>query len=402
MCEYWQASREHLLVSRVKPILKKAAIPLLIVGIVFAIYFICNSTPLQWYKHYVYQSQAFLEGRADLQGFPEYYQDLVSHEGKYYLASPPAPAVLLLPAVAIWGVDTDQIRISMFIGAINVALVWILLGRLKINGIKRWLLTILFGFGTVHWEVATHGTTWFFAEIAAVLFLLLSLIEYSGRRRAFLIGILLGLAVLSRLPVVLGAVFFLAMLSGEGGFPKRPIKFLAGLALPLIGLGVFNYLRFGNPIETGYLGHSYSSYFAADIGKYGFWNPHYIAEHLYILFLMPPAYIDHFPFLRPSPEGMSILITTPAVFYAIKAKFSDKENLWAAIAAVAILLPSLFWFSSGWVQFGYRYSLDFFPFLLLLISSGMGSRINKGIIALVALSVAVNLWGTLWSVHLGW
>jgi hypothetical protein len=117
---------------------------------------------------------------------------------------------------------------------------------------------------------------------------------------------------------------------------------------------------------------------------------------------MPPEYINHFPFLRPYPEGMSILITTPAVFYAIKAKFSDTQNLWAALAVVAILLPTLFWFSSGWVQFGYRYSLDFFPFLLLLIGSGMGSRLNKGIIALVVLSIAVNLWGTLWSVHLGW
>lgn len=388
--------------SKVKPILRNAAIPILIVGIIFAIYFISNSTPLQWYKHYVYQSQAFLDGRTDLQGFPAYYQDLVSHEGKYYLASPPMPAVVLLPAVAIWGVDTDQVRISMFIGAINVALIWILLGRLKVNGRMRWLLTVLFGLGTVHWEVATHGTTWFFAEIVAVLFLLLSLIEYFGRRRAFLIGILLGLSVLSRLPVLLGAIFFLATLSREGGFPRRPLKFLAGLALPLIFLGVFNYIRFGNPLDTGYLGHSYAAYFAGDIEKYGFWNPHYIAKHLYVLFLMPPEYIDHFPFLRPSPEGMSILITTPAVFYAIKARFSDTENLWAALATIAILVPTLFWFSSGWVQFGYRYSLDFFPFLLLLISSGMGSRLNKGIIALVALSVAVNLWGTLWSVHLGW
>ncbi len=386
--------------------LKKAILPILIVilivGVAFAIYFISNSTPLEWYKHYVYQSQAFLEGRADLQGFPQYYHDLVSNEGKYYLASPPMPAVILLPAVAIWGIDTDQVRISMLIGAINVALVWILLGRLNIRGGMRWVLTALFGFGTVHWEVATHGTTWFFAEIVAVLFLLLSLIEYFGRRRAFLIGILLGLAVLSRLPVLLGAVFFLAMLSREGDFPKRPVQFLAGLALPIMFLGFFNYIRFDNFLETGYLGHSYSSYFASDIEKYGFWNPHYVAKHLYILFLMPPEYIDHFPFLRPSPEGMSILITTPAVFYAIRAKFADRANLWAALAVVAILLPSLFWFSSGWVQFGYRYSLDFFPFLLLLIIFGMGRRLNKGIIALVALSIVVNLWGTLWSVHLGW
>jgi hypothetical protein len=382
--------------------LKRASIPLLIVGLVFAIYFVSNSTPLQWYKHYVYQSQAFLEGRADLQGFPEYYLDLVSYEGKYYMASPPMPALVLLPAVAVWGEDTDQVRISMLIGAVNVALVWILLARLGVDGRKRWLLTVLFGLGTVHWEVATHGTTWFFAEIVAVLFLLLSLIEHFGRRRAFLVGLLLGFAVMSRLPILLGGIFFLVTLSQQDGFPRRPLQFLAGLALPLAFLGYFNFVRFGNPLDSGYFAHSYAAYFAADVEKYGFFSLHYIPKQLYTLLLMPPEYIDHFPFLRPSPDGMSILLTTPAVFYAVRARYSETVNLWAGIAVLAILLPIVLWFSTGWVQFGYRYSLDFFPFLLILISSGMGSKLNKGIIALVAISVAVNLWGTLWSVHLGW
>jgi len=387
--------------SKVNPMLRKAAIPLLIVGIIFTIYFISNSTPLQWYKHYVYQSQAFLQGRTDLQGFPGYYQDLVSYQGKYYLASPPMPAVVLLPAVSIWGIDTDQVRISMFLGAVNVALVWILLGRLKVNGLKRWLLTILFGLGTVHWEVATHGTTWFFAEIVAVFFLLLSLIEYFGRKRAVLIGLLLGLSVLSRLPVVMGGIFFLAILYREGGL-RRPVQFIVGLALPLAFYGYFNYLRFGNPLQTGYSAHAYASYFAADIQQYGMFNLHYIPKQLYTIFLMSPQYISYFPFLKPLPDGMSILLTTPAIFYVVKAKFSELTNLWSLLAIAGILLPTILWFSTGWVQFGYRYSLDFFPFLLLLISSGMGDRVNKGIIFLVALSVAVNLWGTLWSVHLGW
>jgi len=382
--------------------LRKAGIPLLIVLAVFTVYFLSNSTPLQWYKHYVYQSQAFLEGRADLQGFPDFYHDLVTHEGKFYLASPPVPAVVLLPAVALWGTDTDQVRISMLIGAVNVALAWVLLGRLGVSSRKRWLLTALFGLGTVHWEVATHGTTWFFAEIVAVFFLLLSLIEFYGKRRVFLVGLLLGFAVLSRLPILMGSIFFLAMLHKEGGFPRRHAGFLAGLALPLAFLGFFNFIRFGSPVETGYLAHSYAAYFAADIEKYGYFSLHYVPKQLYTLLLMPPEYIDHFPFFRPSPEGMSILLTTPAVLYAFRAKCSQPANLWLGLAVLAILLPTVLWFSTGWVQFGYRYSLDFLPFVLILIAAGMGDRTTKTMIAVVALSIAVNLWGTLWSVHLGW
>jgi hypothetical protein len=381
--------------------LKQSLIPLLIVGIVFGVYFLSNSTPLEWYKHYVYQSQAFLDGRTDLQGFPDYYQDLVSYNGKYYLPSPPVPALVLLPAVAIWGTGTDEVRISMLIGAINVALIWILLGRMSVKDCKRLLLTILFGFGTVHWAVATTGTTWFFAEIVAVFFLLLSLIEYFGRKRAVLIGLLLGLSVLSRLPVVMGSIFFLAMLYKEGG-PRRPLQFIAGLAIPLAFYGYFNYLRFGSPLQTGYSLHSYASYFAVDIEQYGMFSLHYIPKQLYTILLMPPQYISYFPFLKPSPDGMSILLTTPAILYAIKAKFSESTNLWSLLAVAGILLPTLLWFSTGWVQFGYRYSLDFLPFLMILIASGMGKTMNKTMVALVAISVAVNLWGTLWSVHLGW
>jgi hypothetical protein len=382
-------------------ILKQSLIPLAIVGIVFGIYYLTNSTPLQWYKHYVYEAQAFLDGRVDLQGFPSYYQDLVNYNGKFYLPSPPVPAIVLIPAVAIWGTGTDEVRISMLIAAVSVALVWILLGRMNVTGWKRILLTILFGFGTVEWAVAITGTTWFFAEIVAVFFLLLALIEYFGKKRAVLIGLLLGLAALSRLPVVVGGVFFLAMLYKEGGL-RRSALFVAGLAVPLAFYGYFNYARFGNPFQTGYSGHSYAAYFAADIQQYGMFSLHYIPKQLYTMFLMSPEYIPYFPFLKPLPDGMSILLTTPAILYVLKAKFNESVNLWALLAMVGIMVPIVVWFSTGWVQFGYRYALDFLPFAIVLIASGTGKTVSKMLIALVAISVAVNLWGALWVVHLGW
>ena len=382
-------------------ILKQALIPLAIVGIVFGIYYLTNSSPLQWYKHYVYEAQAFLDGRLDLQGFPGYYQDLVNYNGKFYLPSPPVPAIVLIPAVAIWGTGTDEVRISMLIAAVSVALVWILLGRMNVTGWKRILLTILFGFGTVEWAVAITGTTWFFAEIVAVFFLLLALIEYFGKKRAVLIGLLLGLAALSRLPVVVGGVFFLAMLYKEGGL-RRSALFVAGLAVPLAFYGYFNYARFGNPLQTGYAGHAYSSYFAADIQQYGMFSLHYIPKQLYTMFLMSPEYIPYFPFLKPLPDGMSILLTTPAILYVLKAKFNESVNLWALLAMVGIAVPIVVWFSTGWVQFGYRYALDFLPFAIVLIASGIGKTVSKTLIALVAISVVVNLWGALWVVHLGW
>jgi len=117
---------------------------------------------------------------------------------------------------------------------------------------------------------------------------------------------------------------------------------------------------------------------------------------------MSPEYIPYFPFIKPIPDGMSILLTTPAVFYVLKAKYNESVNLWALLAMLGIMVPIVLWFSTGWVQFGYRYSLDFLPFLLILIAAGMGKTMNKTMIILVAISVAVNLWGALWVVRLGW
>jgi hypothetical protein len=70
---------------------------------------------------------------------------------------------------------------------------------------------------------------------------------------------------------------------------------------------------------------------------------------------------------------------------------------------LAIALIDLMHFSQGWVQFGYRFSNDFAPFAMILVSLGI-ARLGVGFLSvgLVALSVAVNAWGVWWGVTLGW
>ena len=47
----------------------------------------------------------------------------------------------------------------------------------------------------------------------------------------------------------------------------------------------------------------------------------------------------------------------------------------------------------GFTQFGYRFSLDFTPFLMLLVAKGMRENLGWLEKALIILSVLVNLWG---------
>jgi len=66
---------------------------------------------------------------------------------------------------------------------------------------------------------------------------------------------------------------------------------------------------------------------------------------------------------------------------------------WSAIIPVALLLFSFA--ATGWAQFGYRYGLDFYPFLFLLTIRGIGDEIKWHHKLLILLSVCVNLWGVL-------
>jgi hypothetical protein len=74
---------------------------------------------------------------------------------------------------------------------------------------------------------------------------------------------------------------------------------------------------------------------------------------------------------------------------------------------VSIAILNLMHFSQGWVQFGYRFSNDFAPFALVLVTLGIAwlSRRSAGLAlaaVLVAVSVVVNAWGVYWGVVLGW
>jgi hypothetical protein len=107
---------------------------------------------------------------------------------------------------------------------------------------------------------------------------------------------------------------------------------------------------------------------------------------------------------------MSVLLVSPGYLLAWPALGS----LWgrsrlvtgAALAVLLIAVINLMHFSQGWVQFGYRFSNDFVPWALVLVALGAArirSRWAIGIaVALVVLSVAVNLWGVVWGNLLGW
>ena len=117
------------------------------------------------------------------------------------------------------------------------------------------------------------------------------------------------------------------------------------------------------------------------------------------------------PLAVPRDTGMSVILTSPAYLLAIPVlrRYGRNRLVTGAVLAVFfIALVNLMHFSQGWVQFGYRFSNDAAPFALVLVALGFEQltvRYRWGMLVamtLIVLSLAVNLWGVMWSRLLAW
>jgi hypothetical protein len=224
--------------------------------------------------------------------------------------------------------------------------------------------------------------------------------------------------------------------------------------------GSLNYARFNSPFETGYsYSEEFHQIHLASTWPYGIFSINYIPLHVQAFFEQMPNVSNQPPFVWPSWWGLATWVTTPPILYvlfihlrriaaiayagalgllaacsfmlfrafahglgaptwgdniaatgiqmvpfwlliigALIAAVLARDRLvlaaWAAILATA---AANFTFSAtGYAQFGYRYALDFMPFLFLLIVVAVGRKLQWHHVLLIGAAVLVNLWGVLW------
>ncbi len=87
-------------------------------------------------------------------------------------------------------------------------------------------------------------------------------------------------------------------------------------ALALLG---YNVARFGDPFDFGYLTQNVAREVRADLHTYGQFSLHYVSRNLWAMWAAGPV-IDKQGQLVPIIEGMSLLLTTPAIVYALNAR----------------------------------------------------------------------------------
>jgi 4-amino-4-deoxy-L-arabinose transferase-like glycosyltransferase len=367
---------------------------LVIIALVALLVFLIFKGPSPGQNHFVYLADAFLHGKLGVSDGGTGLAEIVPFNGNYFVVYPPMPAILLLPFVALFGTVFDQGLMSIFLACLCVAVTWLILKKTGVNGNKALWLTALLGFGTCFWFISSVGSSWYIEHVAAVLFLSLAILLALSKKDPFLIGILLGFAFLSRLPVILSFPFFLLLIyeQNDAWKPrfKQAVYFLVGLGI-LVGVyELYNFGRWGVFSDLGYTlipGIQQDPYFTDGIFSFS-----YIPRHIYAILFQGPILLSNFPYFEPNWMGLGLFFTTPAFIYIFKGPW-NKLSKYAALAVVCILPILITHGTVGFTQFGYRFSLDFTPFLLLLVAKGMRENLGWEEKALIILSVLVNLWG---------
>lgn len=366
----------------------------ILIALASFVVFALTKGPPPGQDHFVWLASSFLHGKLGLTGNGTLLAELVQLHGNFYVVYPPMPALLLLPFVAVFGTSFDQSLMSIMLASICVSLTWLMLRAAGVRGSKVLWLALLFGFGTCFWYTASAGTSWYIEEVSAVLFLTAAIVLALYRKSDFLIGLCLGLAYLSRLPTVLAFPFFLLLTYERNDSWKPRFKqmliFFIGLAIPVALDLVYNFARYGTIVNIGY-----TIIIKGDPQyAYGLFSLNYIPKHIYAILFQGPNLVSSFPYFQPNWMGLGLFFTTPAFIYIFKGAW-NRLSKYAAVASACILMLLMMHGTVGFTQFGYRFSLDFTPFLLLLTAKGMRENLGWPEKALIILSVLVNLWGVI-------
>ncbi len=333
----------------------------------------------------------------------------------WYVSFPPMPAVLMAPGVAIFGYRFNDVWFSVLLAALSPLLLFLLLGRLRTVGLSErsegddlWL-TLLFTLGTVNYFVSVRGEVWYTAHVVGVVMLLLYLHASLQGRYPLWAGLALGCGVASRVTLAFAVVVFVAeLVRTRGDWPARGtllerlrevkwqplVKPALLFAAPLVVIALLlmwhNQARFDSPFEFG---HTYLDIYWKDrIQQYGLFDVHYLARNLSAAFTLTPHLQPEAPYVLVSRHGMSLLLVTPALLLVVwpLRVGAWHRSLWLAVGLMAGLV--LLYQNTGFVQYSYRFAVDFMPLLVLLLALG-GRRLSTPVKVLIVIGVLMNLFG---------
>ncbi len=311
---------------------------------------------------------------------------------------PILPYLVFVPVPGLW--ESSRWIVSTGFGIVAAWMTLPLARRYGPGGPATWWLAALGAFGTLLWTLSVSGNFYYLAHVEATAFALAALLEWRGRRRPWVIGLAIALASLARPTLLLAAIpFAVALIASSGRRLWTAASFGLPLALAVAATALYDFVRFGSPLETGYGTSVLVRESLLQQRAKGVFSLRHLPDNLGLLLTRGFDFRERFPWLVPDPNGHSILLTSPGLLIAVWAGVRSRsaQVLWAAAFLVAV--PVLLYYGGGGYRtYGYRYALDFIPFLLALVAIGARRRFGRLEKALIALSVVFVAYGIVWAV----
>jgi hypothetical protein len=303
-----------------------------------------------------------------------------------------------MPLVAAFGLYANQTAFACITCAIATGAAWLVARRLGASIALSCAVTAFFLFGTPLAWCGMYGAVWYVAHTVSVMFATLAVVEAVGKRRAWLIALMIVLAAGSRFTCILALppLVLYAIVTAPNEHRARACGALGAILVPAVALYIaYNYARWGVASDIGYV----RWYHQDDIGeKTGSpFRLEYFTYEVQAFFGTLPTFTNTYPWVVPAYGAVSIEVTSPALVLAFFTRVGRAWGLVATMGSAALLVagPSFLYYANGGTQWGMRHMLDFTPFLLPLIVLG-AQRVYPWIaFALCAVSVLVGIWG-LW------
>ncbi len=347
------------------------------------------------YNNYVILANAILHGHVWVVT-PGPWIDALVYQGRQYIIEGPLPAILLVPAVAIWGLGANQSLLSYILTALAIGAGWGLAARLGVPWRSRLLLVLFLLLGTDLFFCGIFGDVWYIAHVSAVCFTLFALLELTGKKRAWIVLVFAVCAAFSRFSLVLAIPVYIFVLMYGATPEERRGRMMSILSIGVIAAALwlrYNQERWGVWYDIGY-----AAWYHQDPVGQPFGSPfsiNYLPMQLYAFFLYPPMFFRGWPYVGVTQWATGLPFTSPALILAFFARRPGVLVLafWAAVVLVAA--PNFLYYVVGFTQYGMRHALDFEPFLFALMCLGSQRGVRWWGAILCLYSALAGVWG-LW------
>lgn len=343
------------------------------------------------------QAQSFIKGHLDI----PFHADVTLANGKYYWPQGPFPSLILIPFQLILGPQFDQTLMQPILVLILSALLFKLARNKGFNIKDSLILTYAFLFASVVIGIITEPCYSFFAHVVTMTLLSTLLLEYEGRKRWLVLGITEAVLIATRptagiiiLPILVSLLFSKVTVREK---LSTLSYFFAPVIFSIISLLWFNYARFQNVLNNGYVDNSVGEYLNS-LRVLGVFSPiHFISNFYYYFLISIQPVVKYstnltFPFFTYNPVGLSFFIVAPFFLYSIKTlKYANNKLMiyWTGILITLLIL--LCYYNPGWVQYGPRFTSDFMPILYVLtLYSLKNKQLNQKEVLIIISSSLVN------------